>query len=299
MWFKNLQIYRFSEPFELDAESLNAVLADYPFTPCGSQDMSRCGWTPPLGRYAESLVHAANGFIMICLKRQDKLLPPAVVSEVLEDRVIEIEQREAQKLSRKARQELKGEIIFNLLPKAFARSSLHYAYIAPADGLLVVDAASANRSEELVSELRTALGSLGAIPLQVNKLPVDVMTNWLTARAADGFVVGEECELRDNADIRSIIRCKNQDLQSAEITGHLGAGMHVSKLALSWQDRLECVIDENLGIKRLRFSDIVREKTAEVEADDAAMQFDVDFSIMTLELAGFLKALIEVMGGEQ
>ena len=124
------------------------------------------------------------------------------------------------------------------------------------------------------------------------------MTQWVNSgQPTENFELGEECELRDNADIKSIIRCKNQDLATTEIVNHLKTGMHVSKLALSWQERIECVIDDKLAIKRLRFSDLVHEKALEVEADDVAQQFDADFSIMSLELSGFLKALVGAFGG--
>lgn len=299
MWFKSIQAYRFTKPFNLTAEALNEQLAEHAFVPCGSQDLKRMGWVPPLGRHGSEFVHAANGYLMVCLKRQDKLLPPAVVNEELEEKALAIEESEARKLPRKERMNLKDEIIFSLLPKAFARSSLQFAYISPKDNTLVVDASSAKRAEELLSELRDAIGSLSVIPLTAKNQPIDVMTTWLNnAQSDEGFVLGEECELRDNADIKSIIRCKNQDLAAAEIVNHLKTGMHVSKLALAWQERIECVIDENLGIKRLRFSDLLHEKATEVEADDAAQQFDVDFSIMSLELSGFLKSLISAMGGE-
>lgn len=299
MWFKSIQAYRFTKPFNLTAEALNEQLAEHAFVPCGSQDLKRMGWVPPLGRHGSEFVHAANGYLMVCLKRQDKLLPPAVVNEELEEKALAIEENEARKLPRKERMNLKDEIIFSLLPKAFARSSLQFAYISPKDNTLVVDASSAKRAEELLSELRDAIGSLSVIPLTAKNQPIDVMTTWLNnAQSDEGFVLGEECELRDNADIKSIIRCKNQDLAAAEIVNHLKTGMHVSKLALAWRERIECVIDENLGIKRLRFSDLLHEKATEVEADDAAQQFDVDFSIMSLELSGFLKSLISAMGGE-
>lgn len=299
MWFKNLQAYRFTKPCELTAETLNEQLAEHSFVPCGSQDLNRSGWVPPLGRHGSEFVHATNGYLMVCLKRQDKLLPPAVINEELEEKALVIEEGEARKLPRKERQNLKDEIIFTLLPKAFARSSLQFAYISPKDNMLVVDASSVKRAEELLSELRDAVGSLSVIPLTSKNLPIDVMTRWVdSGHPAEGYELGEECELRDNADIKSIIRCKNQDLSASEILSHLKTGMHVSKLALSWQERLECLIDENLSIKRLRFSDLVHEKATEVEADDAAQQFDVDFSIMALELSGFLKSLVSAMGGE-
>jgi recombination associated protein RdgC len=283
MWFKNLQLYRFTKPFELDSETLGQRLAAHSFVPCGSQDTSRSGWTPPLGRHANEFVHATNGYLMVCCKRQDKLLPAVVVNEVLEEKLLKIEESEGRKLPAKQRRSLKDEVIFSLLPQAFARSSLQYAYISPRDNLLVVNAASARRAEELVEDLRTALGSLPVVP---------------SARPAPGFTLGEECELRDNADISCVIRCKNQDLTTNEIGGHLKTSMHVSKLALNWQDRIEFLLDEKLIVKRLRFSDLVQDQASEIETDDVAARFDVDFSIMALELSGFFKALLEALGGE-
>lgn len=299
MWFKNLQLYRFTRPFELDAETLGQRLEEHSFVPCGSQETSRSGWTPPLGRHGSEFVHATNGYLMICCKRQDKLLPAAVVNEALEEKVLQVEEREARKLPARQRRSLKDEIIFSLLPRAFARSSLQYAYISPRDNLLVVNAASARRAEELIEDLRAALGSLSVIPLASKGRPIDVMTQWVNSgQPAQGFELGEECELRDNTDISCVIRCKNQDLAAAEIVNHLKTGMHVSKLALNWQQRIEFVLDEKLVIKRLRFSDLVQEQADEIEADDVAARFDVDFSIMTLELSGFIEALMKPLGGE-
>ncbi|MDH3219224.1 MAG: recombination-associated protein RdgC [Gammaproteobacteria bacterium] len=299
MWFKNLQLYRFTKPFELDAETLGRQLAEHSFVPCGSQDATRSGWIPPLGRHGSEFVHATNGYLMLCRKRQDKLLPAAVVNEALEEKVLHIEEREARKLPARQRRSLQDEVIFNLLPRAFARSSLQYAYISPRDNLLVVDAAAASRAEEMIDDLRAVLGSLSVVPLASNKLPIEVMTQWVnSAQPPPGFVLNDECELRDNADIGCVIRCKNQDLAAAEIVSHLKTGMHVSKLALNWQERIEFLLDEKLAIKRLRFSELVQEQADEIEADDVAARFDVDFAIMALELSGFFKALLDAFGGE-
>ncbi len=84
MWFKNLQLYRFTRPFELDAATLGQQLEQHSFVPCDSQDSTRSGWVPPLGRHGSEYVHSTNGYLMICSKRQDKLLPPAVINEALE-----------------------------------------------------------------------------------------------------------------------------------------------------------------------------------------------------------------------
>lgn len=299
MWFKNLQLYRFTKPFELDAETLGQQLEQNSFAPCRSQESSRSGWVSPLGRHGSELVHSANGYLMICTRRQDKLLPAAVINEALEEKVVEIEERETRSLPRKERRSLREEITFSLLPRALARSTLQYAYISPRDNLLVIDTSSAKRAEEVLDDLREALGSLSVIPLTSRSQPIDVMTRWVNSgQAGNGFTLGEECELRDNNDVSCLIRCKNQDLSTTEIVNHLKTGMHVSKLALSWKERIECVVDENLVLRRLRFSDLIHEQANDIEAEDVATRFDTDFSIMTLELSAFIAALIEAYGGE-
>ena len=300
MWFKNLQIYRFTQPFELDAETLGQQLGESVFKPCGSQDPARSGWVAPLGRHGNELVHATNGYLMICLKRQERLLPAAVINEELEAKALEIEAREARSLPRKERRALKDEVYFSLLPRAFTRSSLQFAYISPRDQLLIVDAASSKRAEDLLQELRDTLGTLSVIPLVSKRQPIDVMTQWVSSgQCAAGFEIGEEGELRDNADVASVIRCKKQDLTAADMVTHLKNGMHISKLALSWQQRLEFVLDEQLVVRRMRFADMIQEQARDIEAGDAAAQFDVDFSIMSLELSAFISALTDAFGGAE
>lgn len=299
MWFKNLQIYRFTKPFAIETEVLSEKLTEAAFKPCGSQDISRYGWVPPLGRYGTDYIHAANGYIMLCAKRQEKILPAGVINEKLDEKIQLIEEKEQHKVTRKEKQTLKEEITFELLPKAFARSSLLFAYIAPADGLLIVNSSSAKRAEELISALRETLGSVPVIPITAKNIPTQNMTHWLlNAEAPKQFALGYECELKDLQDEGGVIGCRQQDLTSPEINALLKSGMCVTKLGLSWKERIECVVDDKLGIKKLKFCDLIQEQASNENAEDAAAQFDVDFSIMTLELAKFIKALISAFGGE-
>ncbi|MBX2879266.1 MAG: recombination-associated protein RdgC [Granulosicoccus sp.] len=301
MWFKNLQVYRFTNAIDLDTEALSEQLEQHAFKPCNSQELNSAGWTPPLGQHGTDFVHAASGYIMVCNKRQDKLLPAAVINEALDERIQELETAQDRKISRKERRDLKEEITFSLLPRAFVRSSLQFAYISTREKLLIVNASSEKRADELVSQLRQAIGSLPVAPLTCKQQPLSAMTQWVkTGKLSNGLALGGECELRSDNDITQIICCKNQDLSSAEILNHLKTGMHVSKLELSWDERIEFILDEKLVIKRVRFTDVVQEKVEQNEQrnDDAASAFDVDFSIMTLELSAFLQALTDALGGE-
>lgn len=298
MWFRNLQIYRLLTPFQHDPETLHELLSERAARGCGGQEMATLGWQPPLGRGSELLTHAAGSCIMICARREERVLPAAVVRELLDERVAQIEEAEARKVRRREREEIKDELVYDLMPRAFTKSSALYAYIDTRENWLVVDAASAKRAEELVSLLRETLGTLPAKPLEVASAPASVMTSWLTGTAsAPAYEIQDECELRDTVEEGGIIRCKRQDLEGSEVRAHIEAGKQVVKLALGWQERLAFVLSDDLSVKRLKFLDLIQEEAANAEAGDAATRFDVDFSLMTLELRRLLGDLVETFGG--
>lgn len=299
MWFKNLAVYRFSEPFTLAADALEQKLQQQLFRPCGSQDEFSFGWTSPLGKASDALVHANNGFLMFCAKKEEKVVPASVINEMLQERISEIEEREVRKLPAKERSRIKDELIFELLPRAFSFSRKTYAYIDSQGGWLIVDTASAKKAEDLLSQLRKCLGSLPVTPVTASAKPATVMTQWLTENIAPkDILIEDECELRSPEEEGAIIRCKRHDLGLPEIKNHLDSGKQVIKLAMSWADRLSFVLDENLAIKRLRFLDLIQDQAADIEAFDEAEQFDADFSIMTAELAQFLPRLLELFTAE-
>ena len=298
MWFKNLLIYRFTKPFDTTAEQLDELLSAHTFAPCGSQDKVKLGWVPPVGDSGAPLVHATAGNMMMCLQRQEKVLPASVVNEFLADKVAEIKEQEERSVGRKERQELKDQIIFELLPRAFARTQKLFAYIDPKQGLLIINTTSYTRAEDLMNALREAVGSLPLLPLKAKNQAEHSMTNWLqTATPPENFTIGGECELRDKSDDSAVIRCKNQDLSAPEIKNHLDSGMYVSRLEMNWNGGIECVVDSKLAVKRLKLGDLITDKVDEVDTESAAEQFDVDFAIMGGEFARFIPQLLACFGG--
>lgn len=266
---------------------------------CNPHEIMRQGWLPPLGRKGEMLVHAANGFMMICAGKEEKIIPATLVKEMVSERVDKIEQIEARDVRKKERDRIRDDVMTDLLPRALCRNSQTYAYIDPGQGLLVIDSASNKKCDEFLDLLRRSLGSLSVVPPTTNESPHIVLTEWLRKGIHPSeFGIEDECELRATDKEGNIIRCKHQDLGSSEIQAHLKAGKQIVKLGLNWRDRLTFVLDEHLSIKRLRFLDLIQEQVNEVESDDDTQRFDVDFSIMTLELGLFIRQLFEAFGGE-
>lgn len=297
MWFKSLMPFRFTEPCTLDPDTLAEALARAAFRPCGSQDLVTCGWVPPLGGEDGVLVHAAGGFWLLCLQSEDKLLPASVIRAALDERVAEIEDREARKIRRKEKETLRDEVLLDLLPRAFTRRKRLYAYVDPRGGWLVVNGTPGKAVDDFTSLLRKAAGSLPIAPLRTAAVPATVLTGWLGGAPAD-WQVGDECELRDAGEEGGIVRCKGQDLGGDEIRTHLAAGKQVTRLAVEWQERLSCVLGDDHAVRRLRFLDVVQEQLADLNAETVAEELDARFALMTLELAAFLPALVTAFGGE-
>ncbi|MDO3385220.1 recombination-associated protein RdgC [Gilvimarinus sp. SDUM040013] len=298
MWYKNLRVFRLQDEFTLTPEALAEHLESAEFVPCGKMDLSRYGWVSPLGPDGQSLVHAANGLIALCAKKQDKILPAGVIKEQLEDAIRDIKTKESRPVSRKEREHLKEEITFSLLPQAFAKSSVDHAYIDTANRLLIIDTGSANRAEELISTLREALGSLRCIPLSPHNAVTNTLTHWLKGgNLPADFTLGDECELMSSQDER-IIRGKKLDLLDEQLTQHLDTGMFVSKLAIHWKETISCVVDDQFCFKRVKFADSLLERAGDRSPDTLAEQFDHEFAIMGLELTAFIKAALHAFGGE-
>ncbi|MEA3278075.1 MAG: recombination-associated protein RdgC [Pseudomonadota bacterium] len=298
--FKNVRIYRLRDPSAIDEEGLEDRLGSRPFRPCGPVETFSLGWCPPLGNQAQSLLHAANGRLLVCARRQERLLPSSVVAEAMDERVAELEEREGLSVGRAERRRLREEVLLDMLPRAFTRSRRICAYLDPLSGWMLVDAASEKAAEELVGLLRETLGSLPVHPPRPERDAAALMTQWVTdGETPGGIELGDECDLRDPRDERAVVRCRGQDLAGEEISTHLRAGKQVVKVALDWKERVSFLLQEDLSLKRLRFADELLEDAVEPGVEDEAARFDAEFAIMSLELRELLErlqSLFEIAG---
>jgi recombination associated protein RdgC len=251
------------------------------------------GWSAPLGEDTTALVHAVGGCLLLCARKQERLLPSAAVTEALEERVAELESGEARDVGRAERRRLKEQIVTEMLPRAFTRSRRTLLYIDTESGWLVVDASSEKQAEDVVSLLRETLGSLPAKPPAPADSPAGILTAWLLdGRAPADFVPSDACELRDVKEGGGVIRCSGQDLGSEEILNHLRAGKQAVKLALDWDERLSFVLADDLSLKRLRVGDTLLEEIE--DGDDPAVRLDAEFAIMALQLRELIARLDEL-----
>ena len=290
MWFKNLVLFRLSTFEDLAPEVLGEALGAEAFKPCGGLEPFSQGFSPPLGRLGPALVHAANGRMLICVRREERLLPPAVVREEVEERVARIESMEQRDVRARERRRLRDEVTFQLMPRAFTRSTHIFAYLDPRERWLVVDAASAKKAEDVLMLLGHAVKGFTVDPFEAGRSPAAIMTRWLDGeRLPAGFELGDQCELRDPAQEGALVRCQRQDLTAAEVRAHLKAGKVAQQVALTFDARVGFVLAADLTIRRLRFEAV--DELDEHDQLEPLARFDANFAFMTSELSRLLQAL--------
>ncbi|HEB0061199.1 TPA: recombination-associated protein RdgC, partial [Serratia marcescens] len=165
LWFKNLMVYRLSREVALNADEMEKQLSAFAFTPCGSQDMAKTGWVSPMGSHSDALTHAVNGQIVICARKEEKILPSPVIKQELQAKIERLEAEQHRKLKKTEKDALKDEVLHSLLPRAFSRFNQTFMWIDTVNDLIMVDAASAKRAEDTLALLRKSLGSLPVVPL--------------------------------------------------------------------------------------------------------------------------------------
>ncbi|WP_440994123.1 recombination-associated protein RdgC [Cysteiniphilum litorale] len=293
MWFKNIALFEFIEPFDLSFEMIEKSLEEHQFSPCSPSQPISTGWISPVSKDSP-IAYEANGFIMVAFQVQEKIVPATVIKEILDEKVEEIELRESRKVKKKEQDTLKEEIYQSLLPRAFTRDTVIHAYIDTANGWLVVNASSSKKAEILTVNLRKTLGSLKI--RMPDLIPVSMLlTHWIkTNEYPQELTIEDQCVLQDNNNDGGLIRCQRQNLFTDDIISLIDSGREVTQLALSWQDELSFVFNDEFMIKSLKFLELVQDKANDIVTESEIERFDVDFVIMTETLRHFIEFMMGV-----
>lgn len=291
MFFRALTMFRF--PATLDFGDLDTALQAHALKPVGALELSSRGFVPPSGMHAATLWHRSNDALWLSLGGEDRLLPTAVVDKALQERLEQIRMREGRTPGGRARKRLRDDIVAELLPRSHVAPSRLDALIDLRRGVIAVDTTSRRAAEGFVSELRHAMGSFPALPLNAEVAPRSVLTGWLAGDPLpDGLALGEDCELQDAADGGSKVRCYRVELRGDEIESHLGIGRQCTRLALVLDDHIAFELDESLVVRKFKLLDAAIDALESTARTDVFDELDARFTLLASEF-GRLFDLLE------
>ncbi|HHR5887314.1 TPA: recombination-associated protein RdgC [Providencia alcalifaciens] len=297
-FFKNAIVYRMTSDIQISSDELETQLKNLEFSPCGSQDMMKVGWTNPI-KTGEALTHSVGNQILIVAKREEKILPTDVIKKELQAKIDKLEAEQGRRLKKTEKDSLKDEVVQDLLPRAFSKESTVSVWIDNDNQRIIVDASSAKRAEDTLALLRKTLGSLPVVSLTM-KTPIELtLTDWLRDGVIpQGFNLTDEAELKAMLAEGGIARFKKQDLVSDEIASHIEAGKLVTKLSLDWNDTIQFTLCDDCSLKKIKFSDMLKAQNDDIDIEDIAQRFDADFVLLTSEMTRLIDAVIQSLGGE-
>ncbi|HFC29678.1 MAG TPA: recombination-associated protein RdgC, partial [Oceanospirillales bacterium] len=284
MYFKNARIFRLPEDLKLDSEKFSEQLIEDKLKPCGPQDLASQGWLSPFNMLREVFCWQSGQAQLIELGIEEKILPPSVVKTKLDEKVSTIKSETGNKPGRKQQTDMKQELLFELLPQAFTKLKRMGAYIDNDLNLLVVDSATQNAAENLVSQLRQTLGSFKAEAFGESSDMAMIMTKWITdGQATGGFEFGSSLVLQTFDEAKSVIRAKNVNFLTDEMQRHIENGYLVTEIGLVFNDRIELKLTHDFAVKGIKFTDIVLDDLSHESIESEEQLLDSRFTLMHLE----------------
>lgn len=291
MWFKNVRVYKLSAPLSTDLAQWESALAEFKFTPLSAQEAVKSGFSFPLHASIKQYCHACQHLMFFAVKRQEKILPAAVINEEMQPKLEAMEQEKGRPLSRKEKQSLKEELQQSLLPRAFSRSSLTQGYYDPENQWIVINSGSASKAEDVLALLRKALGSLPALPWLDNHKLNSSLQLWLQNKALpEGFALGSDAELKAPDEEGAKVKFSNHLLSADEVQSHLQDKL-VTSISLEQHEGLALAITDDGAVKRIKFHDVLTGQNEELGWEDLVTRLDADLMLMAAALNSALLSI--------
>jgi len=293
--FRNLRFYRVTSRWPESEQELSEILGKKAFKPCDSFSERSAGWES-LGTSAEDpLCRRLNGADLLRLRTQSRVLPVAAIKEVLEERLAEFRSRMALEPSRSELRRLKEETRDKLLPQALVKSERNHVCFMHAESLLVMDVATISKAEWVIDQLRACFDQFYCTPLVFNNSPADLLTGIFMGDSPLGFSLGRECRMQDAMDTRSVVTWRDFELTDHSIRQHIVEGMRLTHLGVNFDQVMNCVIDQEGVVSKVRF--IEGEAVDNWGMEDPMAKLDADFVLLTGAVRRLIDDLKKLLGG--
>lgn len=298
--FKAASIFNISFSGSITASLLQEGAEKSVFVPCGLTQEKSIGWVPPRGHANGALVESVGGQLIMQLMIETRTVPPKAIEEAVDLKCAEVEKQSGRKVGKRERGDYKEDARLALLPHAFPSKRSVLVWIDMANGKLIVDSATASRTDEVVTRVVQLVDGLLVALITTNVSPATLMTNWLLdgdnlgSDDRFGFDIDKSCELKATDESKAKVRYTNHNLMCDEVVTHIRQGKGATKLGLTYDGRVSFTLNDTGTLTGIKFLEVVFETSKDTQAD----AFDANTAILTGEMTKLIPDLIDAMGGE-
>ncbi len=292
MWFNNTLVYNFKLKNEAN---LTESLSEDIIKPCPPHAKFTFGWVPA---FADELVYEVTGCSLICLGKEERILPRSVVQRALEDKISKLEQERGFPVKKAERGQIAEDIEFELLPKAFCVQKKLYAILDNVTQRLIINTSSNNQATQLISLLRKSLPEISIEPVTTEANLALIFSTWIQDPTSipKNFELAANCLLFSEEDEKKQFNCKGYQLPADEIHSLLEKGLLASEISLVWYERIQFTLTQNLVLKRLKCLDYLVDELHEANKNDIDNPgIDASLTLLAQELRSLLNNLLPVL----
>ena len=293
MWFKNIQLFQFNNAIAYQPDRLEKDCEQAQFTPCSALKPLSAGFVSPITQDESGpLVFASQGFMLLCIKIQEKLLPPSVLREQLKLKIKEMEGQLGQRVSKGERQRIKEELEYTLLGKAFDRSSLVYLYINTHTQHLIIDTNGSKKLQLVHKVLQPILAEHGPEPIETQSIS-HILTQWVRNKNYPGtFSLLNRCTMQDSRSPKAKISLTHINLLDEFYEPLLDDSNQITQLKINWDEKINFTLKQDFSISQVNFLDNIKDLAKDGMNETDEDRFAADFFVMSETISKFLADLL-------
>ncbi len=289
MWFNNVVMYQYELSDETD---LTTCLSPDYMKPCPPHARFIYGWLPP---FADEIVHEIAGCTMICMGKEERLLPRGVINRLLTERVKNLETQRGYPVKRAEKSQMSEDLEFELLPKAFCLQKRLPAFFDSVSKRLIINTSSENQGAQLTSLLRKSVPGIRIEPLQQTENLAIRFAEWINNPSSlpPNIQLASDCLLFSLDNEKKRFNCKGYELPADEITTLLAQGLAVAELSLIWNERIQFTLTQDFVLKRIKCLDYLLDEFNETRAlEEGCQQQDAALTILSGEMRSLIDELL-------
>ncbi|HAT6977482.1 TPA: recombination-associated protein RdgC [Legionella pneumophila] len=291
MWFNNALIFQYKLEGGCD---LNLSLTEEALKPCPPHARFTYGWVPA---FEQEMVHEVAGSTLICLGKEERILPRGVINKMLKEKIQQIETTQGRPVKRAEKAQMAEDLEFELLPKSFCVQKKLLAILDSASQRLIINTSSSNQASQLTSFLRKSIPGIVIEPLNLTENLALRFAEWIHSPATlpDDFQLASDCLLFSLEDEKKRVHCKGYELPAEEILTLLAQGMGTAEISLIWKERVQFTLTHDFTFKKLKSLDYLIDDFNEIrQLEEEYQRQDAALTLLSGELRELINGLMKI-----
>lgn len=295
------------------ATPLAEVLESYASEPPRDYQMETLGFVQPGGQHdwAEKLqplgmLRVPGPPVHFELRLISRNIPATAVRREVALRVSEIQQKENRRVGGRERQEIKQDVLDDMMPQAFLVEKTIRALAIGT--FLVIDQTSESVCDAVLSLFRDVLGKLDARPLMTAKVPHQSMTQWVLDQSTghDDLSIGNSFKVKGIFEKGLTLSGSKLDLseEDPEFVSQIVNGRDAEALGLFHHGKestgvVSFTLTDKLVFKGVRWPEEYTHAADEQlgQQDDEAAHRQVNLSLIAHGIASLISSVTDALGG--